>query len=300
MDWDNFRIFSVLAKTGSVRGAAEQLGVNPSTVTRRLEQMEQQLGVHLFTRSQQGLRITAEGAAAVERVEKVAAAINDIQHSLMGLDQRLEGRIRVAMPDVLANQFLVADLAAFTAAYPSIDLEILPSYQDLDLRLGDVDVAIRATENPPQSMVGRPLLKVALAAYASETFVLKHAPDETTIRVPWVDWAGPGEIMDLYSNLRSRYFPDVHVHVRCGQIQMHLAAVKAHMGIGILPCFLADHEPGLVRLPQMPRQQGPTLWLLSHADLRSAQRVQVFLQHVRGIFEARQSMLTGTGLTGTD
>ncbi len=296
MEWDDLRYFATLAKVGSVRGAAEQLGVNPSTVTRRLDQMEQDLGVRLFNRSSSGLRITLEGAGVVAQVEAVGLQIEDIQQTLKGLDQRLAGGIRVAVPDVLAVSFLLDELKPFTTLYPDIDLEIIPSYQDMDLKLADVDVAIRATDHPPQNMVGRPLSRVTLCAYAGPELIQAHPAVMTGAGVPgvpWVDWVGTGEVMALYRDLQETYFPAVRVHIRCGQIQMHQTAIRAGMGMGILPRFLADGDDSLVRLPHMPPQMGPMLWLLSHADLRKAQRVRVFLDHVRGVFERRQDVLIG-------
>ena len=167
MNWDDFRYFAAVARTGSVRGAAQQLGVNPSTVTRRVEALETDLGVLLFTRSAKGLHITPEGADVVQQVDQVGEQLREIESNLKGRDQRLEGRIRVAVPDVLAVSFLLADLAPFTEAYPAIDLELMPGYQNPDLRAGEMDVALVATDHPPEDMVGRPLSRVALAAYGS-------------------------------------------------------------------------------------------------------------------------------------
>lgn len=293
MDWDDFRFFSALAKSGSVRGAAELLSVNPSTVTRRLENLEQYLGVHLFTRSQQGLRMTPEAAAVISRVDQVGEQIHEIESALLGLDQRLEGQIRFAVPDILAIEFLLEELGSFTTQYPQIDLQIIPSYQELDLKLSEVDVAIRATEQPPQSMVGRPLGRVALAAYASHAFVGNYTEPNPSANMPWVDWAGSGEVMQLYKRLQQDYFPGVRVQMRCGQIQMHHTALRAEIGAGILPCFVADADPQLARLPQMPMQMGPTLWLLSHPDLRSARRIHVFLKFIRDVFARRANWLLG-------
>ncbi|MEM9623157.1 MAG: LysR family transcriptional regulator [Pseudomonadota bacterium] len=293
MDWDDFRLFSALAASGSVRGAAEQMGVNPSTVTRRLDQLEQHLGVRLFERSQRGLRLSPQGAAVEDQIADVGRQINGIERALLGLDQRLEGQIRFAVPDILAIEFLLDALGEFTARYPDIDLQIIPSYQELDLKLSEVDVAIRATDNPPQTMIGRPLTRVALAAYSTRDLASRwHAGEELDL-LPWVDWVGSGEVMLLYKNLQERFFPQARVQLRCGQIQMHHTAVRGEIGAGILPCFLADDDPMLTRLTQMPLQLGPTLWLLSHPDLRGARRIQVFLEFVRNVFTDRTSWLLG-------
>ncbi len=293
MDWDDFRYFAAVARSGSVRGAAQQLGVNPSTVTRRLEALEARLGVLLFTRSAKGLTITVEGADVIAEVDAVGAQLAAIETSLKGRDQSLSGQIRVAVPDVLAVDFLLADLAPFAAAYPDIELQIFPAHQNLDLRHGQLDVAIRATEAPPEDMIGRPLTKVALAAYGSKQYVAEHEVMLGHQRVAWVDWAAQGEVMDLYKALREQYFADARVHISCNQVFMQHACIRAHMGLGILPCYVGDADDSLLRLPHMPVQTGPTLWLLTHPDLRSARRVQVFMEFVREVFTTRENELLG-------
>ena len=210
MDWDDYRFMESIARQGSVRGAAQALGVNASTVTRRLEGLEQRLGVLLFSRSQQGLKITDEGVEVVERLQQIGDQLRDIEVSLKGRNQRLEGRIRLAIPDVLAVNFLLSELAEFTNTYPRIDLELMPGYQNLDLARGETDIAIRATETPPEAMVGRPLARVALAAYGSRRYVEHIGDVGDGSGAAWVDWAAPGEVMTLYGQLRELYARAAH------------------------------------------------------------------------------------------
>jgi DNA-binding transcriptional LysR family regulator len=296
MNWDDFRYFSAIARTASVRSAAVELRVNPSTVTRRLDALERELGVLLFTRSSSGLQITAEGIEIVQRVDEVGEQLRDIESILKGKDQRLEGRIRVAVPDVLAVNYLLEDIAPFTEAYPHIDLELIPGYQNLDIAQGEVDVEIRATESPPQEMIGRPLSQVALAAYGSRQYVAQHQVMIALEGAAWVDWAAPGETLALYTEQRLAHFPGVRVHIRCDQIFMQHACIRAHMGLGILPCFIGDQDDTLMRLPHMPVLAGPTLWLLTHPDLRRARRIQVFMEFLRDVFVRRQHDLLGAYL----
>lgn len=299
MDWDDYRFMESIARQGSVRGAAQALGVNASTVTRRLEGLEQRLGVLLFTRSQQGLKITDEGVEVVERLQQIGDQLRDIEVSLKGRDQRLEGRIRLAIPDVLAVNFLLNELAEFTDTYPGIDLELMPGYQNLDPARGEIDIVIRATETPPEAMVGRPLARVALAAYGSRRYVEHIGGVGDGSGASWVDWAAPGEVMTLYGQLRELHFPRAHVHLRCDQVLMQHAALRANMGLGILPCLLGDADDLLCRLPQMPVHEGPMMWLLTHPDLRNTRRIQVFMAFVRDLFSRRQLELRGEPQSAT-
>ena len=293
LPWHDLRYFSALAEHRSVRGAAPVLGVNPSTVTRRLEQLESALGIRLFRRTVQGLEMTDEGALVAARVQALAQDVRALETELGGLDQRLSGRVRCAVPDVLAIDVVMAELARHTQRYPDIEVELVPGYQDLDLARGEVDIAIRATERPPEDMVGRPLGRVAVAVYASR-HVLETLGDAGYI--PWIEWGASGEVMSLYEALRKRHFPDARVVLRCDQVLMHHAAVRADLGLAILPCFLAERDDALARVPEMAVQQGPMLWLLTHPDLRSAARVQVTMEFLREVFLQHEKELLGIEL----
>jgi DNA-binding transcriptional LysR family regulator len=291
VNWDDFRYFAAVARHGTVRGAAQSMSVNPSTVTRRIEQLEHDLGILLFTRSQHGLALTREATGVLPLVNGIADQFQTVESSLRGLDQRLEGKLRIAVPDVIATSFLLEELALFAARYTAIDIELVPGFQAQDLGTGGIDLAIRATERPPDHLVGRPLTPVALAAYGARHYVAEHQVMVSCAGAAWIDWAAQGEIMQLYAKLREKFFPDVHVHLRCDHIQMHHTAVRANMGLAILPCLLADADPELIRLPHMPVQKSPMLWMLSHPDHRGSRRLQVLMDFLREVFKARQDSL---------
>jgi DNA-binding transcriptional LysR family regulator len=298
MNWDDFRFFAAVARAGSVRGAAAELQVNPSTVTRRLEALESRLGVMLFLRTNTGLQITAEGADVARQIDVLGEQLNQLDAQLQGRNQRLEGKIRLAVPDVLAVSFVLADLAQFCEQYDEIELEIIPVHGNLDIANADVDVAILATETPPDTMVGRPLYQVAVAAYGSRKYIAEHdISSEDAAGLAWIDWAARGEVMGFYARLRERYFAQSRVRIRCDQVFMQQTCIRVHMGIGVLPCYLsADQgqwpEPEqLQRMPQMPVQKSPTLWLLTHPELRNARRVQLLVSLLREVFATRQQAL---------
>jgi len=301
MNWDDFRYFAAVARAGSVRGAAGELQVNPSTVTRRLEALESRLGVSLFLRTNAGLQITAEGADVAQQIDALGEQLSQLDAQLQGLNQRLAGKIRLAVPDVLAVGFVLADLAQFCAQHDEIELEIIPVHGNLDIANADVDVAVLATETPPDSMIGRPLYQVAVAAYGSRKYIAEHnaldpSPGEGQ-SLAWIDWAARGEVMSFYASLRQRYFAQSRVRIRCDQVFMQQTCIRVHMGVGLLPCFLSSDQElwpeseQLLRLPQMPVQKSPTLWLLTHPELRNARRVQLLVSFLRDIFSTRRQAL---------
>lgn len=285
VDWDDYRYFAAIAQHGSVRGAAQGLGVNASTVTRRLEQLETTLGVSLFKRSNRGLAITTEGVEVAQLTEQIAAKFRAMEAAIQGRDQRVAGRIRVVVPDALATRLLLPELSVFTESYPDIDLQLMPGYQAQDpgaLVASDVaDIVIRATDHPPEAMIGRRIARVALAAFASHEFIARYDEGRIPATSPWVDWTGSGEIARRYQELRATHFPDVKVAIRCDQIEMQRAALQSSIGIGLLPCFVGNADSRLVRLKQMPIVAGPTLWVLTHPASRSVRRIQLCLAFLR-------------------
>lgn len=295
MDWDDYRFFRAVAQQGSVRGAAAELGVNPSTVTRRLDQLEARLGVALFVRSAQGLRVTPEAAEVVAALNDVAGRLEQVQATLKGRDERLAGRVTVAVPDILASEFLLADLAPFIDAYPDIDLVLVPGYQNLDVASGRIDVAIRVTQSPPEHLVGRRMTPIALAAYGAAAVLKRNNVGGV---LDWIGWADSGEVMTQYHQLQQTYFPQATVRLRCDHVKMHQSAILAGLGAGILPCFIADGDERLVRLPQMPVQASPMLWMLSNPDQRGVRRVQVLMEALREIFAQRAMGLYEGFMTG--
>jgi DNA-binding transcriptional LysR family regulator len=177
IDRDDLRVFGAIVRGTSLCAAAKALGIHHSTVARRLEQLEQRLGVNLFARTPLGLRIADDGRAVLGRTERVQAEIDGLQRRLDGQDQRLEGLVRLTMPDAMAVSFLTDDPADFSLAHPRIQLERLATYDALDLGRREADVAIRVTAAPPEFLVGRNLGGFALAVYAAPTYLDNHDPN---------------------------------------------------------------------------------------------------------------------------
>jgi len=293
MDWDDFKYFTAVANTGSVRAAAQQLSVHASTVTRRIDQFEQRLGVHLFNRSPRGLTITPEGAEVIQRVDKVADELGDIETQLRGRDERLVGHVRLTLPDVLAQSVLLAELGRFNDDYPGIEIELLVDEQGLDMVRREADIAISPTNNPPDSLIGRPMTRFAVAAYGSNRYIAEHELDVDASSAKWIEAGTPGPVADFARGLREDRYPGSKVYLRCDSAMMQHAAVRAKLGLAILPCVLGDQDSDLTRLRQIEPTPGPMIWLLTHPDLRSAQRVHVLIEFIRGVFSDNNDLLMG-------
>lgn len=281
-----------VSKARSLAGAADLLGVNQSTVFRRLGAMEDRLGARLFERSRTGYALTAAGEEMVRLAERMDEDIVDFERRLTGQDLRPQGELRVTTNDTLVVHLLTPILASFRRRYPEISLDVVIGNQSLNLSKRDADVAIRATGNPPETLVGRRLATIPWAVYAAESMGLKNL-DPIDYRSH--SWIGLG---DNLAGLKPGRWLTQHVgEDRIGwkiNTVLGLAeAVAEGAGIGLLPCFIAQTFPNLVRLADPSEEFEGALWLLTHPDLRGTARVRAFMDHVGAEVVKRRSFIEG-------
>jgi DNA-binding transcriptional LysR family regulator len=284
----------VIADAQGLAGAAENLGVNHSTVFRRLGQIETALGVLLFERHRSGYAPTVAGeelAAVAKRIEEEVAGF---ARKLAGRELTPAGELRVTTSDTLLIHLLTPLFAAFCRQCPDIRLDLVVGNQALNLSQRDADVAIRATDHPPETLVGRRAARIAWALYGdARAFAGPAMPEPSALQQ--ARWVGLGE--NLGSVHAARYLrdqvPPDRVAYRVNTVLGLAEAVEAGIGIGHLPCFVADTRPGLVRLALPAPELADDLWLLTHPDLRQSPRVRVFLDFLAGEIARRRSLIEG-------
>jgi len=149
MNWDDLRYVLAISRGGGLNAAARQLGVNTSSVFRRLGALEQQLEVRLFERIRTGYRLTPAGEAFAETAGRIEAETASVERKIKGTDTRLEGHIRLNSSDIVVQYALPKWLAEFRQTYPDVTMEIAVTADYVDLSKRDVDVVIRATSSPP-------------------------------------------------------------------------------------------------------------------------------------------------------
>ncbi len=165
LDWSDIPFVLAVCETGSLSGAARKLGVNHSTVFRRIEGVESKLGVTLFERLSHGYVMTTAGEHFFQHGLALNEGMIRIQRELGGQDLRLRGELTVTSTDSLLRR-LTPVFIAFQRQYPDVELRLLSDVRPLDLMKRDADIALRPTRHPPEHWVGRNLLSVAYAAYA--------------------------------------------------------------------------------------------------------------------------------------
>jgi DNA-binding transcriptional LysR family regulator len=295
LSWDDFRYVKAIADTRSLGGAATELSVNHSTVFRRLAQIEGQLGSRLFERSRGGYALTPCGEEMVRLAERMGEDIVTFERQVTGHDLRPSGELRVTTNDTALVHLMTDVFADFRRAYPEISLDVVVANQALNLSKRDADVAIRATDRPPETLIGRRVAGLAWAVFAASEKAPEHFDPDNDGRA--VDWIGFG---DNLANLKAAKWLKEHaapgrIVYRINTVLGLAEATAAGIGYGILPCFIGGSTPGLTRLTAPIDEAADALWLLTHADLRATARVRAFMDFAGNEIAKRRKQLEGTG-----
>jgi molybdate transport repressor ModE-like protein len=291
--WDDLRYFLSIARSGSLTDAARELAVSYSTVSRRLNALEEALGVRLFERLASGFELTPAGAEMLESAERMEAEFDELSRRVLGRDARLSGHLRMATTDALATRFM-PHLVAFTRRYPEIEVDIVTTAAPAELAMRDAEVALLATNAPPESLVGRRLVRLSSALYASRAYLEERPEVEDLAAHCWVTWEKGMEHIPAARWMRENV-PGAHVACRVSTGTALRAAVHDGIGIGHLLCFLAEDDPTLcqVRPPEPELETG--LWLLTHEDLAATGRVRVFLDFLADAIGRQRRRLNAAG-----
>ncbi len=294
MRWGDLRLFLELVRNGSARSAATTMKMSHSTVVRRVERLEKDLGVRLFDRDFTGYRPTEAGETLMASALAAEEAILTANRRLHGQDARLTGSVHVTTSDILANYFLTTELTNFSELYPEIEFRISISYDVFDLSRHEADVALRFIgngRNPPEDLVGRKLVNVSSCYYATESYLQKHDPWSKNTSARWIGWHDD-EPFPWW--VKESAFSHVPAHGHFNNAMLQAFSVQAGIGIASLPCFVGDRIPGVIRIPGIEPFANYDIWMLSHPDLRDAARHRAFRKFLSESFAARENEFLGT------
>lgn len=275
---------SVLAivRAGTVPAAARMLGVAHTTLYRRVEALEEQLGVRLFVRAADGWRATDEGAEIAREAEDIEVRLRDVEARVGGRDGLHEGDVRVATGEH-SFVMLTPALARFSAKYPGIRVSVMVVSKAPRVAAGEADIVLWATTEPEPEAIGRRIMTVRLAIYAH--------PDVASLPPERRPWVALDPVVDPGQQVRweREHVPTHLVRLRTTSRALHLEAIRAGIGAGVLPNTVGA-PTGLVRTsPWMPELERP-LWILTRRDTLAVARVNALHGFLRE--EARRAEAT--------
>ena len=293
LSWDDLRFVLALSRDGSATAAGRSIGVNATTVARRIQAIEEQLGVRLFDRRSSGTVPTDAGEAAIQTALRIEEEVLSLDAEIRGLDAELRGNLRVTSTDMFFDLWR-HDLIEFQCRYPNVELSLATNNLPVDLARREADIAIRLSTAPPDYLVGRRLCEVFFAVYGARKLVdgLTESGRSPIAYAgyPWIGWdepmAGPTD------RVIQRVAEGARVSVRINTMELLIRSVSDGMGISVMPCFVGDGLPDVVRIG--PYFEGDTyLWVLTHASMRNTARVRAFITAVAQAAARDEARLQG-------
>ncbi|HTV69112.1 MAG TPA: LysR family transcriptional regulator [Rhizobiaceae bacterium] len=295
-DWSDLRHLIAVSRHGSTLAAAKALGVNQSTVHRRLAELENRIGLALVTRHPSGYRLSEIGQTLLDDILAVETSIDKLERHIRSLKDDLEGVIRLTCPEPTVSRIVATGLLdRFHERYPKLKVEFVTSDRYLDIAKGEADVAFRSGDPSDESLVGRKICDSVWAIYASKSYLQHHGR--------------PGRIADLshhaiigFDGIMQNHrvakwlpvaVPNARIVNRNNSMLGTLSAVKAGIGIAPLPTTLGDAEETLVQVIAPVEELTRSWYLLSHPDMRRTPRVAAFVDHILDDISALRAALIG-------
>src|SRR6476659_4140500 len=269
--WNDLRHFLAVARHGSTLAAAKALGLNQSTVHRRLSELERQLGRRLVERHPSGYRLTAVGEELRPLAERIETAVQDLERRAASSDADLVGTVRVTCPETVGYRMMKTPLLdAFRVRYPGLRIELIMVDRVLDLAKGEADVAFRTAPPQEDALVSRKLADVPWALYASRSYIDRHGQPMRAEDVSKHSVIGFGGAIAAHPATRwlSSMAPDAHVAAVCTTTPALVLAVRSGAGLAPLPIAAAAHEADLVQLPSTTHVLSLHFYLVFHRDMR--------------------------------
>src|SRR3954451_11764374 len=269
MDWDLCKTFVAVAETRSFAAAARRLRSSHPTVGRKVAELEGQLGIPLFARSNEGLSLTSQGRKFREHVETMAAAALRAEAAVSASGQHARGVVKLSIGATLAAHWLMPRMERFLREHGHLQLELITHPFPASVRRREADVVLRPVDSGEENLIGRRIGRLGTAFYASRDYAARRPLPERRD-----EWSGHSVIgfADRASNERLARWSDVITRqgslvLRCSSQGDMLAAAKAGLGISALSCFVAANDPDLVRVAPQKLVSVADLWLLAHPDL---------------------------------
>lgn len=285
--WDDIRFFLAIVKHGRLAQAARALGVEHTTVSRRLAALERAVGAPLFDRTKAGHLLTRAGHRVVAQAEAMARAARGFETEAHHGRAQVEGRVRLALVESFAVTWLAPNLPRLSRQHPGLSLDVVTGNAQSDLSRGEAELAVRSPRPSQRELAA---VKIGVSSFTL------FGTEEVAARLPRAALDGDlpmtGEVPllaytpDLTFLQSARWFRDLLGRSRIGLLTNStltlLAAARAGAGAVVLPEFAVKRAPELVRLTRrdVSRQEA---WLVTHPEFRRDPRVRAVSEFLRAI-----------------
>ena len=295
-DWDDLKHLLAVARHGSTLAAGRALGVDQSTVQRRLGELERRFGQALAQRQPNGYRLTEFGQALLPHAERVEQAVAAFEQQLATAAAEVAGIVRVTCPEPIVYRITQSTLLdRFREKHPRLQVHFVMSDRYVDLAKGEADVALRSGDTDDGDLVGRKIGDSIWAVYASKTYVARHGRPERLEDLARHALVGFDDTMAKHriAAWLRQVAPNAELVARSNSVLGLVYSAKAGVGVAPLPVALGDAEPDLVRVLE-PVPELTRIWrLLTTAELRRTPRVAAFFDFIVSEIETLRPIITG-------
>lgn len=283
MDWNSLKVFLSIVRRGSLSGAAKELDVNHTTIFRRLNAFEAEIGGQLFERINNRYELTALGHELLELAQGIENSFDSISRHIVSKDFQPKGIVKITAPINIAYRYLPRYLTEFNLLYPEIHIELLVSNQEFNMSNRQADIAVRATSSPPEHLIGKQVETLNWGVFGSKSYADKFGLPKNTKELnnhALIGAAGAIRKLPAFVWL-DKHFAD-QVITRCDDLTAMSYFVEAGQGLAFLP----DDQlrPEITRLFSVKESKNSDLWLLTHPDLRNVERIKLVMQHLTHSF----------------
>lgn len=297
VDWDNLRYFLELSRGGKLTVAARRLGVDHTTVSRRIQALEKSLETQLFLRSAAGYSLTEAGRNLLPQAEAMESAFSGIERARQTQKDGLSGLVRIGVTEGYGSMMLAPQLAELIRRYPNLGIDLLAAPRMLQLSRREADIVITLDRPERGPFIITRLTDYCLRLYASPDYLARHPPIRS--RDDLREHGFVSYIDDLLYSKELLYLDEIgkpsHVPLRSTSILIQQQAAAAGAGIAILPSFAADADPRLQRVLGDEVKFIRTFWMLMPIELKGIARMQATWNFLREMAQASKAVLMGEG-----
>lgn len=271
LDWNDLKVLVAVAEQGNLKKAAVELGVNPSTVWRKIQALEKRLGSQLLAGDRGGYRVTDNGRSVIEHARKMAAHAEAIQAQACETHLAIRGLIRVTAPGNLAWDVLPPLLRAFRERHPEVSFDLREDTAMVNVGKQEADIALRGSRHAPDDTIAHFLRPVRWGVYgAGEVTPAESLSVEEILQRPIIGYSGTENPATRWLDRHAR---QAYMPVRCNSLLAAYRCAQSGMGLVVLP---ENHQWTLSLLYTLPSEYDSGLWILTHPEMRNAARIRAF------------------------
>jgi|TARA_B110000116_G_C16701156_1_gene519863 DNA-binding transcriptional LysR family regulator len=291
MNWDDIKIFLEVARAERLSTAAKRLTMDASTVSRRLHKLEESIGTKLFDRTQEGHVLTADGKVLLNSACKME---QDAQHALSNIHNNNEencGLVRIGVTEALGNFFVSPNLLSLQQQHPNIDVHLLLFSRYVKISRNEADIAIAVERPKSTSMIVSKLCDYKLQLYVHQDYLDKNLDKfpqgialDQLAKHKWVTYVDNLLFTDQLSYVKelNQYLDgELKANFSSTSIISQYFAIKSGLGIGILPCFLAEQDKNLIKLHSQKISISRSFWLVTHPESKRLSHVNTVWQYLK-------------------